>query len=183
VPIELTAGDARKQLELLVRHIRPDGIFSENSNPRDEDLTLALQVTQDEILVCIAQAGYSTVHASWPSTARSYISRYNALGAAWQIEMAHQGGSFSTTPESRGELYKREYDAWKKMILDGTLSLVPIGIPTIAGADLQGSLTGASREDKRVQEEDTDAVKPFFTRRGFSNIPAIPDEENENVVR
>jgi hypothetical protein len=183
VPIEQTAGEVRSQLELFVRHIRPDGIFTANTNPSDTDMDLAINVTMNEILTCLAQAGYGTDHATYPVIAQSYLSRYNALGAAWQIEMAHQGGTFSTTPETRGQMYKTEYDEWKKMLLDGTLSLVPIGVPSDTSGELQGSSTGISKTDKDIQEEDTDAVKPSFTRRGFANEPTLPTAENENVVR
>lgn len=183
MPIEKTAGEARSQLELFVRHIRPDGIFATNTNPSDGDLDLAIDVTMNEILTCLAQAGYDTDHTAYPSIAQSYLSRYNALGAAWQIEMAHQGGSFSTTPESRGMSYKNEFDEWKKMILDGTISLIPIGVPANTEGEFQGSSTGISRSDKELQELDIDAVKPSFTRKGFANEPAVPSAENENVVR
>ncbi len=183
MPIEQAAGEARKQLELFVRHIRPDGIFSTNTNPSDSDIDVAIDVTMNEILTCLAQAGYGTDHASYPVIAQSYLSRYNALGAAWQIEMAHQGGSFSTTPETRGEMYKQEYDKWKTMLLDGTISLIPIGVPADTSGELQGTSTHTSKTDKKVQEENTDAIQPFFSRKGFANEPSIPDAENENVVR
>lgn len=183
MPIEATAGAAKEQLKLYVRHIRPDGTFTTNSFPSDGDVDNALATAESEILVWLASAGYDTDSyiadpTNWPITVRSYLSGWNALGAAYRIEFAHQSASFSATPSTRGETYYQLYTNWRDLILEGKIDLTDIGIPASSVNRPQGSYTGESKEAKKVLTSDPDRVKPFFSRDGFKNPTITPTEES-----
>jgi hypothetical protein len=169
VAIEVTSGDVRKQLELLVRHMVAGGTFSENTNPTDSDLDTAISVAEADILTRLAGLGYDTVVTNWSNNAKNFFSWYNALCAAYRVEQAHQGLSAAPGIPTRSEGYYRQYmDLWTALN-EGDLDLVGIGVPQSSANSIQPSLTGVSYTQKAELEDDPDAVLPFFDRTDFTH--------------
>ncbi len=181
--IEETAGDVRAQLEVLVRHLATPtgGAFTQNSFPSSADLDTAIEATEAEILAWFASFGYDIVLANWSVNAKRYIARYNALGAAYFIEMAHTGLVTSPTPGSRAETYYNFYMDLYQKLRDGALSFQDIGVPIIEGKGVKPHFTGGSYDEKQTLKDDTDKVQPLFTRDQFKNKITVPTENKPLV--
>jgi len=167
--IEVAAGDVKNQVKLLCRHMVAGGIFAGNTHPTDDDLDDAIETCEGEILTWVASFGGDTDTSLWPVVARAYLSWYNALGAAYHVELGHTGLSTAAGPGTRAETYYRLYMALYEQLKDGLLDLGDIGIPTDASTTLQASITGVSHADKEVLTSDSDAVQPSFKRDQFKN--------------
>ncbi len=164
--IESTAGDVRKRVDMLVGHLRTSGAnFSATSVPSVSDITVAIDAASAEILAWLASEGYDVVFGNWTVTARDFIAWYNALGAAYRIEMSHTGLLLSPTPGTRAETYYNMYMDLRTQLTVEHLDLSDIGVSTTSesrGAKV--SQTGHSKADKLTQEVDDDAVQPWYRR-------------------
>jgi hypothetical protein len=163
VAIELNAGDVENQVKMLVRHLTPNGI-SINSKPSQADLDMAIAVVEAEIFQWLASFNYSVTIADYSDTAKNFLSWYNALGAAYHVELEHTGLVFRPEPATRAEAYYRLYMWLYEQLAEGKLDLVGIGVPVTPGGSAQASITGVSKTDKNLLYENSDAVQPHFKR-------------------
>jgi hypothetical protein len=166
--IESVAGDVRKQVDLLTGHMRTT-IAGPGANtfPSTSDITTSIEATSAEILAWLASSGYSTDLGTWTAIALNYVAWYNALGAAYRLEMSHTGLLLSPTPGTRAETYYQMYLDFRQQILEDKIDLSDIGVGTTA--ESKGpriSQTGHTQSDKEDQEESTDAIQPWM-RRGL----------------
>jgi hypothetical protein len=180
VAIEVNAGDVDRQVRLLCRHLVPaQGGFSANSNPSETDIEDAIVVIEAEILVWLSSFGYSIVTSAYTANAKNFLSRYNALGAASQLELANSGLSTRSGPSNRADGYYRLYTALYDRLAAGKINLTALGIPQDTSSNMSASITGVSKTEKSEQETDADAVQPFFKRDLLSNPELEPlIEEN-----
>jgi len=168
VAIEKTPGDVLAQTTLLCRHMlaQSGGAFTQTSFPSEADAQLAIDAAEAEILSWLAAFRYSTDLSSYSDTAKVFLSGYNALGAAYRLEMAHTGLTHSTTPSNRADSYYLLYMDLYKKLESGVLQLDGLGVPR-SSARLSASVTGVSASDKKILEQDADAVQALFKRDGF----------------
>ena len=166
--IETTSGDVRKQVDMLVGHLRTSGAnFSANSIPSVSDIDVAIDAASAEILAWLAGAGYDVVFANWTATATDFIAWYNALGAAYRIEMSHTGLLLSPTPGTRAETYYNMYMDLRTQIQEGKLDFSDIGVPIIESKGAKITQTGRTLSDKLPQETNTDAMQPYYRRSQY----------------
>jgi len=181
VAIENQSGHTRSQVELLSRHLVRDTGFTVESVPSIADVDREIDATEAEILTWFASHNYSTdVAADWSAIAKRHVSWYNALGAAWHLEVAHSGAMFSDRASSRADAYFRMYMSLKES-LDAGDSFVEVGIPLVSANIAQAAVTGVSKTEKAVLEDNVDAVKPLFTKRQFRDPKSDTPERLEQT--
>lgn len=174
--IEVTAGDVKAQVVLLCRHLVAGGIFSQNSFPSDADLDRNIDAAESELLTWLASEGYSTSVAGWSATAVTYVSWYNALGAAYRVELAHTGASLANQASTRADSYYQLYMKFWEMLSSGDLDLGALGIPFSASI-VSASITGVSEADKEVLTTDPDVVQPSFSRDMFKHPSSVRTQQ------
>lgn len=170
--IESTSGDVLKQVNLLTGHMRTTqaGVGA-NTFPSSTDQTTAIDAAAAELKAWLASYGYDVDISTWTDVALDYVAWYNAIGAAYRLEMAHTGLLLSPTPGTRAETYYQMYMDFRQQLIDGKIDLSDIGIGTTTeGRGPKISQTGHTLTDKATQEEDTDAIQPFMRRSMYNDL-------------
>lgn len=172
--LEYEDGDVERWVTGYIQHLTSadSGDFKSFTTPGAEDVDEAIDVAEAEILSWLAEAGYTTDTTTYSALALRYLSWYNAVGAAYRLEMYHPGVQFGPGTNTRFDrLHELLMELRQRILEDGITGL---GIPIITGASLQPIFTGRSHGEKQVMEDDTDAVQPFFKRRSFRH-PLLSD--------
>jgi hypothetical protein len=179
VALEQNDGDVERWVKGYIQHLTSadSGDFKSFTNPGAEDIEEAIDVAEAEIVSWLAEAGYSTDTSAYPALAKRYLSWYNAVGAAYRLEMYHPGVQFGPGANTRFDrLHELLMELYRRIMEGGITGL---GIPVSAGASIQPLFTGGSHTGKQVQEDDTDAVQPFFRRRSFQH-PQLSDRPSRD---
>ena len=175
--IEVNTGDVRSHVELLSHHMISGGKFGPDTFPSTKDLDREIDAATREIIGWFAANDYDPDPINWSDNAKGYIARYNALGAAYFLELAHTGQMFSATQSSRAETYFRLYMGLKEL-LDKDQSFVELGIPIIAGNRVQAHFTGGTVNEKKLISDNTAMEQPLFIKRQFRDSRKVSEESN-----
>lgn len=172
--LENNEGDIFRFVQGYISHLTSadSGDFTSFTAPGDDDVNAAIDVAEAEIVSWLAEAGYASDVDSYPSLAKRMLSWYVAVGAAYRLEMYHPGLQYGNTGNTR---FTRWFDILSRLrdqILDEGIS--GLGIDVVAGAKLAAKFTARLETEKSVQEDNTDAVLPFFRRRSFRH-PSLSD--------
>jgi hypothetical protein len=170
--LEKDAGDVSRWVESYVSHLtsQTGGEFRTLTRPGAEDLSEAIETAASEIISWLAEAGYSANPATYSDLALSYLSFYNAVGAAYRLELMHPGLGFGNNPNSRWENFYNILQDLRKRIMDEGVAGIGIAI----AATMQGQFTSESDAAKQLRTDDIDKTKPLFTREMFRH-PEITD--------
>lgn len=165
--LEENDGDVDRWVRGYIQHLTStsDGDFKSFTSPGAEDIVEAIDTAEAEIVAWLAEAGYSTDISTYPTLALRYLSWYNGIGASYRLEMFHPGLQFSNAPNTRFDRLHDILMELKQRIDAGEIS--GLGIPIVADAKMRVRFTAETLSEKDAQEEDTDAVQPFFRRRSF----------------
>jgi len=165
--IEKDVGDVNRWVESYVSHLtsQTSGEFRTHTRPGAEDIASAIETAASEILTWLGGAGYSTDSSTYSSLVRDYLSYYNAIGAAYRLELMHPGLGFGNNPNSRWKEFYEILQAFRQSLMEEGLSGVDLSTPDA----LRASFTAERVTDKRARREDTDLVTPLFRRDMFKH--------------
>ena len=162
---EENSGDILKMVAMLERHLAKNGVFDSTSSPTLEQVEEALSESEGELFAWLAEAGFSILIADYPVAAKKYLAWYAALGTAYRLEISHPGQQANPRGNSRWQVLKTEYMSIKEQLKSPALDRLGVTRSYIA----KPVITGVSLDDKALQQDDTDAVQPHFTREMLRN--------------
>ena len=179
--IEENVGDVGRWVTGYVQHLNSVdfGNFKTFNSPTPENMEEAIETAEAEILSWLAEAGYSTDTSTYPVMALRYLSWYNSIGAAYRLELFHPGLQFDTRPNTRFDRLHDLLNELRERILEG--GIAGLDIPLDVGGTLKAKFTAQFVTQKQEQEDNTDAVQPFFKRRTFRH-PALPDSSPTQIT-
>lgn len=184
---ELSPGACNEQVEATCKHLTEGGSFTNNSQISQTDVDTFITSTYYEM------GGWLAAHNLSPTqTLESVIGIlqfYNALGASARAELSIATSgltrvgsrqSSNLTENTRFNFLWRQYHDGLWELLDSG-ALVNLGATELPVALQDASaLTagGISKQDKKTIEDDEDATKYSFTRKGFDN----PYHQTQTVI-
>lgn len=143
--------------------VAPASAFDTSTCPSLSDVTTWVTAGSSAIDTQLASNGYGPIPAN--STAYALAGQCNALFAALFAEESRTNARVSADERTRGDRFKRDYEALMKVLV--AMDLSRAGVSSLSGGRAYAG--GISVSDRATVESDTDRVQPRFRRGQFRN--------------
>lgn len=164
---EITEGAVQEKVEIFCRHLTENGSFTSQGTVVEVDVESLITDTYYEMCGWLAEFKYSTTQTD--EVVLGILQYYNALGASAKAELSVNSAGFAPKENSRFSfMWKQYHDGFREMLAGGAFG--NLGAAELTAEDIIGLTAGGiSINDKKTIEQDTDATKYSFTRKGFDN--------------